>query len=186
MPIWRRRAPNLRNQSEVALALAEKGWVPYRIRFEPQEDLWVANVIDGGKPLDEHPCRSVGAPHIPRAYPCCSNATECQNRANFQLSAGRTRARACSRPLSVSSTQASNEHSPTSASRAQQVHELRPLGLGCGVCCHRRRRAPGPIGNWSREHNVYARDRLSCCSGVPSAVRGHLGDRIGGLGRVQR
>jgi hypothetical protein len=34
---------------EVALALREKGWVPYRIRFEPDEDVWIAKVIDWGQ-----------------------------------------------------------------------------------------------------------------------------------------
>jgi hypothetical protein len=34
---------------EVALALRRKGWVPYRIWFEQQEDLWVARVIDWGQ-----------------------------------------------------------------------------------------------------------------------------------------
>ncbi len=34
---------------EVTLALREKGWVPYRVWFEPQEDLWVAKVIDWGQ-----------------------------------------------------------------------------------------------------------------------------------------
>jgi hypothetical protein len=34
---------------EVALALRQKGWVPYRVWFERQEDLWVAKVIDWGR-----------------------------------------------------------------------------------------------------------------------------------------
>jgi hypothetical protein len=34
---------------EVTLALREKGWVPYRVWFEQQEDLWVAKVIDWGQ-----------------------------------------------------------------------------------------------------------------------------------------
>jgi hypothetical protein len=34
---------------EVALALRQKGWEPYRIWFEQQEDLWVAKVIDWGQ-----------------------------------------------------------------------------------------------------------------------------------------
>jgi hypothetical protein len=34
---------------EVALALRQKGWVPYRIWFEQQEGLWVAKVIDWGQ-----------------------------------------------------------------------------------------------------------------------------------------
>jgi hypothetical protein len=42
------RAPTAQ-PSEVALALREKGWVPYRIWFEQQEDLWVAKVIDWGQ-----------------------------------------------------------------------------------------------------------------------------------------
>jgi hypothetical protein len=34
---------------EVALALREKGWEPYRIRFEPEENVWIAKVIDWGE-----------------------------------------------------------------------------------------------------------------------------------------
>ncbi len=33
---------------EVALALREKGWAPYRVRFDAEEAVWVANVIDRG------------------------------------------------------------------------------------------------------------------------------------------
>jgi hypothetical protein len=33
----------------VTIALREKGWVPYRIWFEAEEELWVAKVIDWGK-----------------------------------------------------------------------------------------------------------------------------------------
>ena len=35
--------------AEVALALREKGWVPYRIRFDPEADVWIAKVIDWGR-----------------------------------------------------------------------------------------------------------------------------------------
>jgi hypothetical protein len=35
--------------AEVALALREKGWVPNRIRLEPEEGLWIAKVIDWGQ-----------------------------------------------------------------------------------------------------------------------------------------
>jgi hypothetical protein len=33
----------------VTIALREKGWVPYRIWFEPEEEHWVAKVVDWGK-----------------------------------------------------------------------------------------------------------------------------------------
>jgi len=33
----------------VTLALRQKGWVPYRIWFDPEEELWVAKVIDWGQ-----------------------------------------------------------------------------------------------------------------------------------------
>lgn len=33
---------------EVALALREGGWTPYRVRFDDAEAVWVANVIDCG------------------------------------------------------------------------------------------------------------------------------------------
>jgi hypothetical protein len=33
----------------VTLALREKGWVPYRIWFETQENLWIAKVVDWGR-----------------------------------------------------------------------------------------------------------------------------------------
>jgi hypothetical protein len=36
-------------QVEVALALREKGWVPYRVRFEPEEGEWIAKVVDWGQ-----------------------------------------------------------------------------------------------------------------------------------------
>ena len=42
-------APPKARPVEVALALRQKGWVPYRIWFEPEEDLWVAKVIDWGQ-----------------------------------------------------------------------------------------------------------------------------------------
>jgi hypothetical protein len=42
-------APATAQPVEVALALREKGWVPYRIRFEPEEDVWIAKVIDWGQ-----------------------------------------------------------------------------------------------------------------------------------------
>jgi hypothetical protein len=35
--------------AEVALALREKGLVPYRIRFDPEADVWIAKVIDWGQ-----------------------------------------------------------------------------------------------------------------------------------------
>jgi hypothetical protein len=34
---------------EVALALRQKGWEPYRIWFEQEEGLWVAKVVDWGQ-----------------------------------------------------------------------------------------------------------------------------------------
>jgi hypothetical protein len=42
-------APATAHPTDVTLALREKGWVPYRIWFEPEEDLWVAKVIDWGQ-----------------------------------------------------------------------------------------------------------------------------------------
>jgi hypothetical protein len=42
-------APPKAQPVEVALALRQKGWVPYRVWFEQQEDLWVAKVIDWGQ-----------------------------------------------------------------------------------------------------------------------------------------
>jgi hypothetical protein len=42
-------APPKARAVEVALALRQKGWVPYRIWFEPEEELWVAKVIDWGQ-----------------------------------------------------------------------------------------------------------------------------------------
>jgi hypothetical protein len=42
-------APPTAQPVEVAIALREKGWVPYRIRFEPEEDVWIAKVIDWGR-----------------------------------------------------------------------------------------------------------------------------------------
>ncbi len=33
---------------EVAIALRENGWSPYRVRFDAEEAIWVANVIDWG------------------------------------------------------------------------------------------------------------------------------------------
>jgi hypothetical protein len=33
----------------VTLALREKGWIPYRVWFEQQEDQWIAKVIDWGQ-----------------------------------------------------------------------------------------------------------------------------------------
>jgi hypothetical protein len=42
-------APPTAHPTEVTIALREKGWVPYRIWFEEQEDLWVAKVIDWGQ-----------------------------------------------------------------------------------------------------------------------------------------
>jgi hypothetical protein len=34
---------------EVALALREKGWVPYHIRFVQEANVWIAKVIDWGQ-----------------------------------------------------------------------------------------------------------------------------------------
>ena len=34
---------------EVALALREKGWEPYRIWFDTDEAVWIAKVIDWGQ-----------------------------------------------------------------------------------------------------------------------------------------
>jgi len=42
-------APPTAHPTDVSLALRGKGWVPYRIWFEPEEDLWVAKVIDWGR-----------------------------------------------------------------------------------------------------------------------------------------
>jgi hypothetical protein len=42
-------APPTAQPAEVALALREKGWMPYRIRFEPEADVWIAKVIDWGQ-----------------------------------------------------------------------------------------------------------------------------------------
>jgi hypothetical protein len=42
-------APPTAQPTEVTIALREKGWVPYRIWFEAEEELWVAKVIDWGK-----------------------------------------------------------------------------------------------------------------------------------------
>jgi hypothetical protein len=42
-------APDNAQPSEVALALREKGWVPYRIRFDPETSEWIAKVIDWGR-----------------------------------------------------------------------------------------------------------------------------------------
>jgi hypothetical protein len=41
-------APDKARPYEVALALRENGWAPYRIRLETEEAVWVANVIDWG------------------------------------------------------------------------------------------------------------------------------------------
>ena len=42
-------APATAQPAEVALALREKGWVPYRIRFDLEADVWIAKVIDWGQ-----------------------------------------------------------------------------------------------------------------------------------------
>jgi hypothetical protein len=42
-------APPTAQPAEVALALREKGWEPYRIRFDPEEAVWIAKVIDWGE-----------------------------------------------------------------------------------------------------------------------------------------
>jgi len=42
-------APATAQPVEVALALREKGWVPYHIRFDPEEAVWIAKVIDWGQ-----------------------------------------------------------------------------------------------------------------------------------------
>jgi hypothetical protein len=42
-------APATAQPAEVALALREKGWMPYRIRFDPEADVWIAKVIDWGQ-----------------------------------------------------------------------------------------------------------------------------------------
>jgi hypothetical protein len=34
---------------EVALALRDKGWAPYRIRFDREASVWIAKVIDWGQ-----------------------------------------------------------------------------------------------------------------------------------------
>lgn len=35
--------------AEVTLALREKGWAPYRVRFDPEAGMWIARVIDWGQ-----------------------------------------------------------------------------------------------------------------------------------------
>jgi hypothetical protein len=39
-------APKHSQPAEVALALREKGWTPYRVRFDSEGEQWIANVID--------------------------------------------------------------------------------------------------------------------------------------------
>ena len=34
---------------EMSIALREKSWAPYRIRFDPEMSAWVAKVIDWGR-----------------------------------------------------------------------------------------------------------------------------------------
>jgi hypothetical protein len=41
-------APDCAQPFEVTLALHEKGWVPYRIWFDPEAFVWIAKVIDWG------------------------------------------------------------------------------------------------------------------------------------------
>jgi hypothetical protein len=56
---------------------------------------------------------------------------------------------------SASSASAPNGHTLTRTSRAQQVDGLQPLDFSSHLFRHRRLRVAGPIGNWSRERNVY-------------------------------
>ena len=42
-------APDNAQVHEVALAVREKGWAPYRIWFDPDASIWIAKVIDWGK-----------------------------------------------------------------------------------------------------------------------------------------
>jgi hypothetical protein len=42
-------APDTARPVEVAIRLREKGWRPYRIRFDPEAAVWIANVIDWGQ-----------------------------------------------------------------------------------------------------------------------------------------
>ena len=43
------RAANVAQPSEVALAVREKGWTPYRVRFDTKAHVWIAKVIDWGE-----------------------------------------------------------------------------------------------------------------------------------------
>jgi hypothetical protein len=42
-------APDTAQPYEVALALRDKGWTPYRIRFDSEAAVWIAKVIDWGQ-----------------------------------------------------------------------------------------------------------------------------------------
>ena len=42
-------APENAQTCDIALAVREKGWAPYRVRFDPEESAWVAKVIDWGQ-----------------------------------------------------------------------------------------------------------------------------------------
>jgi hypothetical protein len=41
-------APDCAQPFKATLALREKGWVPYRIWFDPEAFAWIAKVIDWG------------------------------------------------------------------------------------------------------------------------------------------
>lgn len=43
------RAPLRSARYEVTIALGEKGWTPYRVRFDPEGSVWLASVIDRGR-----------------------------------------------------------------------------------------------------------------------------------------
>jgi hypothetical protein len=42
-------APRSADPTTITLALRERGWVPYRVWYEAEEELWVAKVVDWGR-----------------------------------------------------------------------------------------------------------------------------------------
>jgi hypothetical protein len=42
------QVPASAHAAEVALALRERGWIPYRVWFDPEARTWIAHVIDWG------------------------------------------------------------------------------------------------------------------------------------------
>jgi hypothetical protein len=140
----------------------------------------------GAKPPDENPCRSRwGFIRLATTIVAAMQQITTIERAS-RLSCVQLPPSYAPLPVSVSSTKVTHECSLNSAPRARQVHALRPLGLGCCICCHRRRRALGPTGDWSGQHPIHVRYCVPCRSGLLRSIRGHLGNRIGGLGCVQR